>query len=570
MMKNINKIVFVCLLCLSAVACSDDDNKKSVAFSVDKTMLTFGAEGGKDIVCVESDENWTVTASAPWITVSPANGVGAAECEIVVDSSLVNDVRTATIRFSSGLQPAQLVTVNQTGFDKVILPSENEIVIESSASFDKRYFETEVTTNVQFNVEFDFMDTVKWLTTTVTEVELDRGARPRTVKMRFDWDMNTVPEERVAEIKFVPANDADELKEPAVVSVRQKAAIKIEDNRAGDSIALVVINERLNCWSDSWDISENMQYWEGVKLWEAGDKDLPCDEAIGRVREVAYYMLDTKETIPGEVKYLKYLESFTVQGNVNTMLLDIPLGPEICELGYLKYLEIFSYGLVSLPDSFVKLGATLEVLNLSANNFTTIPSVLTPDNFKHLKSLNFVGSRRWNVSDMDLRNKDNARYEGGIGLNIHTDSDNSLRRLLLWENLEELALSNCYIEGTIPDFTVGEDSVVAYSKEDVDAWGGDTIQYLADKKIPKILPKCRSLRLNLNFFTGNLPEWLLYHPHLLEWIPEILIFNQQEKGRDSANKPVGFDNVPQTFEYYYTAFPDMRKKFELKEEITEE
>jgi hypothetical protein len=69
-----------------------------------------------------------------------------------------------------------------------------------------------------------------------------------------------------------------------------------------------------------------------VKLWEAGDEDLPCEEAIGRVREVAYYMLNTKETIPAEVKHLKYLESFAVRGNVNTMLLNIELGPEICEL----------------------------------------------------------------------------------------------------------------------------------------------------------------------------------------------------------------------------------------------
>lgn len=567
MTKNIYKIVFGCMLCLLAVACSEDD-KKSSGFSVDKEVLTLGAEGGKDFINVSSDCSWTATSSEPWITVSPANGVGNAVCEIVVDSSLVNDLRTATVRFTPGVLPAKVITVNQTGFDKVIVPAKEEILIESSANYDDRYFEVEVTANVQFNVQFDFFGNDEWMTTGVAGIELDRGARPRTVKLRFDWKMNTVPEERQAQIKFVPVAEGDELKTPAAITVRQKAAVKIEDNRAGDSIALVVINERLNCWSDSWDTSENMQYWEGVKLWEAADEDLPCDEAVGRVREVAYYMLNTKETIPGEVKHLKYLESFTVQGNVNTMLLNIELGPEICELEYLKYLEIFSYGLVSLPSEFVKLGNTLETLNLSANNFATIPEILTPENFPKLKSLNFVGSRRWTISD--LRNKDDVRYTDGIGMNINTETDNSLRRLMLWENLEVLALSNCYIEGEVPDFTVGEDGVVAYSQADVDAWGGDTIQYLADNAIPKILPNCRSLRINLNFFTGDLPQWLLYHPYLLEWIPEILIFNQQEKGYNSAGELVRFNNVPQTFDYYYDVFPGMREKFELKEEITEE
>ncbi|MDO5460041.1 MAG: BACON domain-containing carbohydrate-binding protein [Bacteroidales bacterium] len=567
MTRNIYIIIFCSLFCLLSVACSDDD-KKGPSFSIDKEQITLGAEGGKEIVCIESSGSWVATSSAPWVKVSPANGVGSTECEIVVDSSLVNGVRSATIRFTPETQPALMLTVNQTGFDKVVLPASEEIVIEPSAHMDDRYFETEVTANVQFKVEFDFFGAEEWLSTKVEEIELDRGARPRTVKLRFDWKMNTVPEERVADIKFIPVDDADTLKAPAIISVRQKAAVRIEDNRAGDSIALLVINERLNCWSDAWDASENMQYWEGVRLWEDGDEGLPCPEAVGRVRAVEYFLLDTKESIPGEVKYLKYLETLVVQSNVNTMLLSIDLGSEICELGYLKNLVLFSYGLVSLPDEFAKLGKTLEVLNLSGNNFTTIPSVITEENFPKLKSLNFVANRRWTISD--LRNKDDVRYENGIGLNINTETDNSLRRLLLWENLEELALSNCYIEGPVPDFAVGEDGVEPYTDADVRAWGGDTIQYLADEGMPKILPNCKSLRLNLNFFTGDLPDWLLYHPYLLEWIPELLIFNQQEQGRNSLGELVRFNNVPLTFDYYYDVFPGMREKYELKEEITEE
>lgn len=566
MINKLYKTALGFLMSLALVACSDDESK-GIGFSLDKTVLTFAAEGGKDVVLVETDDAWTISVSEPWLTVTPASGTGTMVCNVLVDSSLVNDVRTATIRFSPAGSQVHTVKVNQLGYEKMIVPESSEIRIESSAKYDERYFETEIVTNVKFNVEIDLLGAEQeWLTLQDNVVEPDQSARPRTVKLRFDWKMNTVPEERVAEVKFIPVGADSAVMEPVVVSVYQKPAIRIEDNRAGDSIALVVMYERMNCWSDAWDTGENMQYWNGVQLWEAGDKDLPSPDAIGRVRSVSYFLINTKETVPSEVRHLKYLESLSISSNVNTMLLDIELCSEICELEHLKNLTLFSYGLVSLPAEFVKLGKTLEVLDLSANNFTEIPPMLTQENFPKLKSLSFVASRRWNTTD--LRRKD--EYDSSIGLHINATTDNAFRRLLLWENLEELSLSNCYIEGNLPDFKVGEEGVVAYTQADVDAWGGDTIRYLADNAMPKILPNCRVFKINLNFFTGNLPDWVLYHPHFLEWVPELLVFNQQEKGLNSAGENVRFDNEPKTFDYYYDVFPGMRDKFELKEEITEE
>ena len=566
-MNRLYKIALGLIVCLPFVACNEED-ENAVGFSLDKSELTFAAEGGADVVLVESNESWTVSVTEPWLSVSPASGTGAAACHVVVDSSLVNEMRTASIRFVPSTKPAVNVTVNQMGYGKMIVPENSEIWVESSAKMEERFFETTVTTNVKFGVEVDHLGAEQeWLTSENVTVELDKGARPRTAKLRFEWKMNTVPEQRVAEIKLIPEGEGAELVEPAVISVYQKPALKIEDNRAGDSIALVVIYERMNCWSDAWDTSENLQYWEGVELWEASDKDLPAPEAVGRVRAVQYSFLNTKETIPSEIRHLKYLESLAISSNVNTMLLNIDLGSEICELEHLKYLTLFSYGLVSLPDDFVKLGKSLVALDLSANNFAEIPAMLTQENFPKLKSLSFVASRRWQTTD--LRKKDEYKDKDGLGLHVNVTTDNAFRRLLLWENLEELAFSNCYLEGVIPDFKVGEEGVVAYTQKDVDAWGGDTIQYLADNEIPKILPNCTMLRLNLNFLNGNLPDWLLYHPHFMDWAPDLLIFNQQEKGLNSAGEAVRFDNEPKTFDYYYDVFPGTREKYELKDEIEE-
>ena len=566
MMDRLYKIALGLIVCVSFVACNDEE--KGASFSLDKSEITFGAEGGADVVLVESNDSWTVSVSEPWLSVTPASGTGNAACHVVVDSSLVSEVRSASVRFTPAAMPAVAVTVKQMGYGKMIAPEKSEIWVESSAKMEERYFETNVTTNVKFNVEIDHHGADEWLTAESVSVELDKGARPRTAKLRFDWKMNTVPEQRVAEIKLIPEGEGAELVEPAVISVYQKPALKIEDNRAGDSIALVVIYERMNCWSDAWDTSENLQYWAGVDLWEASDKDLPAPEAIGRVRAVQYSFLNTKETVPSEIRHLKYLESLAISSNVNTMLLNIDLGSEICELEHLKYLTLFSYGLVSLPDDFVKLGKSLVALDLSANNFASIPAMLTQENFPKLKSLSFVASRRWQTTD--LRKKSEYESKDGLGLHVNVTTDNAFRRLLLWENLEELAFSNCYLEGELPDFKVGEEGVVAYTQKDVDAWGGDTIQYLADNALPKILPNCTMLRLNLNFLNGNLPEWLLYHPHFMDWAPDLLIFNQQEKGVNSAGEAVRFDNEPKTFDYYYDVFPGTREKYELKDEITEE
>lgn len=560
--KFIGLVLFVGFV----AACSDSDDDTDVLFSVDKNDITIAAEGGEEALVVEASHKWVATASEPWIMVSPANGIGTTECTVTVDSSLVSGIRTAIVQILSETGETAEVKVRQTGFGKVIVIEKPEDEIAASAKKEERCYEATVTANVPFYIEIEYPGgNEEWLSADAVELELDRGARPRTIKVNFNWKMNTHPEERVARVRFLPLGEDVELDAPALLTLTQKAAVRIEDNRQGDSIALLTIFERLNCMSDPWETGENMRNWRDVTLWEANDKDLPSPEAVGRVRSVEFFMFNTEESVPMEIKYLKYVESLSVSSNVNTMLKSIDLGSDICSLKYLKNLTLFSYGIVSLPDDFKNLGATLERLDLSANNLPEIPSVLTKENFPKLKSINLVANRRRNT--IDIRRKE--EFEDGIGLHIHTASDNSLRRLLLWDTLEELRLSNNYIEGELPDFVPGEEGVEAYTQADVDAFGGDTIQYLADNKIPRILPKMKSLSLNLNFFTGNLPQWLLYHPYLLEWYPELLIFNQQEQGRNSLGEVVRFDNAPSSFEYYYNVFPGMREKYELNDEITE-
>lgn len=556
--------ILFAIIAVLFTSCRKDGDEIS-GLLVDTNDITVGAEGGTEYLQVSSATEWVAVASEPWVSISPANGVGVTKCSISIDSTLVNDARTATLRFSAFGETPQMVIVTQTGFAKQIIVKEPELTIASSTNnIADRYFEATVTTNIPFkvSVEYEEDETIEWITPAKFDVELDRGSRPRTTTLRFDWRINTRFEQRTAYINLLPANEDDVLDIPAVLTITQEAAPTITDDRAGDSLALITIIDRLQLLSP-WEVSENMQYWTNITLWEATDKEIvsgevPC-EAVGRVREANIMMSNTKESIPQEIRYLKYIETLNIYSNVNTMLLSIELGSEVCELEYLKHLQIGAFGLVSLPDDFVKLGDKLESLDLSSNNFEDIPAILTKENFPKLKKLDFIDCRRWTLSN--LGNK--GSHEDGIGLHFNANENDALKRLLLWDTLEELRLSNNYIEGQIPDFTVGQDGVEAWSEDDVA--GNDTLQNLVGR--PKIMPNMKRLTLNLNFFTGKLPEWVLYHPHLLDWFPESLIYMQKENGIDSNGKLVKFDNEPTDYEYYYNFFPGYREKYEIKEEF---
>ncbi len=631
-MKYLHKVIAGLVLCTGCITSCKDDNKTELpgGLLTDKEEIAIGPEGGLEKIAVLSDISWVAGASKPWIAVSPANGLGAAECQLAIDSTLENTARTAQIRFSSEQAGQKLITVTQFGFGKQILLNETDVEIENSARYEKRTFEMVVSTNINFkigSVEYAFdgiqsdeekaeyeSERTGWLTQPRQDdlaVDLDRKARPRTVKANFRWEMNTAPFVRVAKIHLVPMDPAnDQLVddngnpiEDVVLTIRQKPALKIEDNRAGDSLAVITINEKVQSMI-KFETSENMQNWENVTLWEATDKDLPCEEAVGRIRSVNFVMIDMKEgeSLPKEVRYLKYLESFSIRSNANSQIRDIHLGEEICELKHLKELVLYSYGITSLPANFAKLGgatnegyAGLKSLSLSATNFatlSTITKVVNKENFPYLTSLALNGSRRTDsLSDLTL--VQGGKYNGRpIGLFVNVSRGNerdALLSLLLWENLQSLTLAYNFIEGELPTDEEMETALeragrpTHYTSDDfstekadyLDKLVGDTCRWLltddnpvtftatdettetvTGQEIPRVLPKTRYLSINLNFLTGKLPNWVLFHPYFVEWYPEIGFFIQQERGKNSAGELVGFSNIDADnfdFTYYYGA-----------------
>ena len=522
-------------------------------FESDSTSIEAKAEGGEHNITIRSDREWTAQSDAPWLMISPANGRGEVECTIKIDSTLINDERSTTIRFISSGDILQQVDVTQAGFERNITPECKEIEIAASEIYANRWVEFDVVSNVEFNVECD----AEWLDISDYKLNLDRGARPRTVRLHLNWKMNSDPTSREALLKLNPKS-GESLASSSTIKICQAAGPLIEDNRQGDSLAIVTIYNKMECWVEgAISSSEGMQRWDCVRLWKSTDSSLPCPEAVGRVRDLDLSFFNTEDDIPSEIKHLKYLETLSLYGNVNSMLKSINLCKEIATLNYLKDLRIGAMGLVSLPDNFAELGDTLESLDLNSNNLTSIPEVICAENFPHLRSLNLSSNRRSSLSSL------NGINNAGLYSNMREKDD--VRRLFLWENLEELVLSYNYIEGTLPDFKAGEENVRTYTREDI-IDRGDTLNWAVENNLPRILPNVRSLCINLNFMTGKLPDWLLYHPRFMEWGSEVLVFPQQEKGYDSEGNAVGFDNVPTSVEYYFEAYPLYRSRYEFNDE----
>ena len=634
-MKYLNKITLGLILCMGLMTSCKDDDEIGIpgGIAVDREEITIVAEGGTEKIAVSSNSNWVSSSSQPWISISPANGLGSADCSLAIDSTLSEKSREAQIRFSVEGQESKSIRVIQFGYGKQIILKEPTVEIESSARYDDRYFDAVISANVAFkidsNVEYSFegltdadneneleSDRTGWIEMPKAddlEINLDRGYRPRTVKVRFKWKANIVPCTRVAKIRLLPKNADEQLIDnegnptgEVILTVKQKPALRITDDRAGDSIAILAINEKVQSMIN-FDSSESMLSWNYVKLWEATDK-LPNGDknAIGRVRSVQFMLIDLKdgETLPKEVRHLKYLESFTIQSNANWQIRNISLGEEICELKHLKELSVYALGLEKLSENFIKLGGKvddsyvgLEALNLASNGFnqlSDITNVVNQENFPNLTALSLTGCRRVDIIKDLSQISGTNEYNGkkvGLHINLDNPSDKSaFMKLLTWDSLRELSLSYNYIEGELPDddYITNNLTIKSYQESDfftedelkaepsiyltkisADTCGwlktmnkeviyqhdeSSTSWKITGQDVPRVLPNARAFSFNLNYLTGALPKWILFHPYFVEWSPEAFIFAQEDEAKDSKSQPVGFnniDNVKFDYKYYY-------------------
>ena len=541
MNKNMFRILSVALAAGFMVACVD---APEIDFNIDSSLIEVGPEGGVKTINVESSDNWVATVQVPWITVSPANGKGSVECRVMIDSALAVTPRETKVRIENLVTGERMdFNVKQEGFPYEISIDKPELTVESYKELADRNFTVKVRTNVRFAVELD-EEAKKWISYEQPEVNLDRGARPREVPVKFKWEVNFNQDHRSSVIKFKALDEQIAETVSNQLELRQNAAEKIEIGVKGDSLSLIAINRALGCWTPL-ETSEKMEFWEGVEVWQSGPNK-------GRVKKAEFFLFNTKEGIPFQVKYLTAAEELYFYSNVNTFLLSLDPGEHICELTNLRKLTIGAYGLSTLPESFKNL-KNLEYLDISGNNFQNIPEVLSEENFPKLTALIMNSCKRNSIYDLSNTNKTNF---GGLFDESDVDDKGNKsfpKRLLKWNKLDTLRISVNYIEGVIPDL-MDDPQFPKWTAEEVAAC--DT---LPDRLIglPKVLADTDLFAINLNNLHGNIPDWLLYHPKLDLWYPTALVFPQE--GKTSYGTSAGFDNVPANMDYYYDVY--VNKKY---------
>lgn len=540
-MKIYNRILTVISAVALAVACV---NEPAVEFALDTTDIQIGPEGGVKTFKVTSSENWVASTQQPWITISPANGRGTVECKVMIDSTLKwNEVREGKVYINSE-NGSQSFTVSQKGFEYQIIPSESNVNIADYAAYGKRSFEIKVKANVDFKVQVPD-NAINWLKTKKSALTLDRDARPREVTIQFDWQVNSMPLERIAEVQFIPVKTV-EVPGNDGITVVQKAALPIPVGTVeGDSLALLAVNRSLGVWTE-YETTERMENWDGVEVWKTKD------ERNGRVKSASFAAFTTKEGLPYEIQYLTAMEELFVYGNSNTFLIkSLDCGPYVCQLTQLRKLTIGAYGLSALHEDFTNL-TNLEYLNLESNNFQKIPTVLNEENFPKLTALILNANMRYTVSDLSNDTRENI---GGF-----IEEEGFPVRMLLWEKLDTLRLSANYLQGPLPtdDEMVELLSQKGRTPEDLYWRSGDknikdsidvNNTFFEVNDIPRVMPEMDFFAININRLYGELPKWLLYHPKLDLWYPDLLIWSQE--GRARNGNMAGFSNAPTNMNYYY-------------------
>lgn len=528
------EIIIAVTAVFMAASCVEDP---VIEFGVDTGEISVGPEGGRKSVKVSSSGEWVVMTEAPWITVSPANGRGSVECTISIDSTLLYETRTGNVRIQSlDVNDNKEFTVIQKGFDYQIVVDKPEVNVDEFAELDSRYFEVKVKANVDFDVVLP-EGADSWLSYSKTNLKLDRGSRPRETSVRFDWRVNSRPEERLADITFVQKEDVTMGRHDGL-RVVQKAAIPIpEGTPAGDSLSLLAINRALNSYLE-WDTAERMEHWNNVTVWKDGPNK-------GRVKYVQFFMFNTMEPLPYEVQYLTAAEEIAFYSNANQFRKSLDTGEYITKLTQLKRLTIGAYGLVSLHPDFVNL-RNLEYLDLSSNCFQSIPEILNEENFPNLHALILNANQRNSIYDLsnDLRVTAEPCIVGGF-----LDEEGFPERILRWNNLDTLRLSVNYLHGELPKMENHE----KWTAEEVHAC--DTLPDILIG-LPKVLPTTDFFAINFNRLVGELPDWLLYHPKLDLWYPYSLIFSQEGKTKDGQS--AGFTNEPTSLDYYYEHYTNKK------------
>ena len=108
-MKYIKKLTWLLAIGagLATTSCSEsDDVQIPGGLAIDKEQIEIGAEGGTQQLAISASQNWVSSVDEPWLMLNPANGVGSATANVVVDTTLMNGAVLPTSTSSARMASA--------------------------------------------------------------------------------------------------------------------------------------------------------------------------------------------------------------------------------------------------------------------------------------------------------------------------------------------------------------------------------------------------------------------------------------------------------------------------------
>ena len=184
--------------------------RKPVEVSYDTQSQTIAAEGGTYSVELKSNGDWSIDATAEWLTVSPTSGNGDATLTLEAQRNVTHEARSTEIKATTKDNTATL-TVNQE-FIPNVHPEEHYLTI-TPTEYEVGSQGGSTTVDIECDEAWMTDDGISW-------ARFDRIEGNGYDQIVLTVLENTTFVSRMAEIKFVSASECI-----AILVVRQEGAI---------------------------------------------------------------------------------------------------------------------------------------------------------------------------------------------------------------------------------------------------------------------------------------------------------------------------------------------------------
>ena len=473
--------------CLLVFSCQK--TPKVTELSVSTKSVSFTAEAGEETVTVTSNEAWTVTCPADWITVSPASGTENGSFKISAKANETFEVRSADVTVTAK-DKSQLIKVNQLSLS----PSLEVNPFSLEVKHEGETVEVKVVSNAPWTVTLP--EGCNWMIASPTE-GTGNGTFTLTILKNMEREARTA----TVSVKETIGGSTQE------VSVSQEMG---PQSRYTDSLALVAIYNAAGGanWKEDrvWDLSKPINEWYNIKVNEEGrvtqlylgngtiSAEWTLPAAIGELTELTNFrIINCKLTgdLPEEVYNLTKLVSFYLTNNTPKWSLSskiagmtdlkdlyIDQNPNLSgtlpkELGQLKKLANFNVSQTAISGEIpAEMSGCSALENLMAYK-TQISGI--PDNFDQWPSLKLI------------QMYSNPNLTGALPASVGKCT-----------KLTSVWFYECNFTGNVPE-----------------SWSG----------FPATM---KQLRIQDNKLSGTVPDAVKAHANWSKWDAEKYIFPQQE------------------------------------------